>query len=471
MYLSLGNGTNHVILLPHRYPSGLFDVRKTEDGKGMARLTDKAIEKLKPTDARRELPDGIMPGLYLVVQPSGAKSWALRYRFAGKPCKLTLGRWPAMGPKAAREAATDALDRVEHGENPAGLKQARKAAQLQEQQEGRNKVRNLLDDFEKRHLSKLKSKKQSRDFLDRFVLEQWGDRDVQSIRKRDVIELLDSIADSGRGTSANRVLAHLRKFLNWCVERDILEVSPASGVKPPAKENQRDRVLSDDEIRLFWRACDHAGQPFGPLGKLLLLTGQRRGEVGEITDKEIDGDTWHLTPDRTKNKRAHDVPLTEAAQAILAGVERVKSKAGYVFTTTGQTPVSGFSKAHSIINAKMAEIASEAVGEVVEIPAWTWHDLRRTCATGLARLGVPVWVTEAALNHVSGTRAGLVSVYQRHDYAAEKRDALETWAQGVADILAGLDPVEQKAKREQEQRQRDVEIAAANNVVKLEARA
>jgi integrase len=304
-----------------------------------------------------------------------------------------------------------------------------------------------------------------------------------------VIELLDGIVDSGRGTSANRVLAHTRKFLNWCVERDILQASPAAGVKAPADENARDRVLSDDEIRLFWAACDDAGFPFGPLGKLLLLTGQRRGEVGEITDKEISGDTWSLAPDRTKNGRAHDVPLSQAAQAILAGVERIKSKAGYLFTTTGETPVSGFSKAHKAISAKMAELASEAAGEAVEIPAWTWHDLRRTCATGLARLGVPVWVTEAALNHVSGTRAGLVSVYQRHDYAAEKREALDLWALAVVDIVAGLDPVAEKAKRDEARRlqdaqdaleaklaleakrAQDAEIEAAENVVKLEARA
>jgi len=475
MRLSLGNEAKRINLLPQCYPGRLFDYAPgpTESGEtAMARaLTAKTIETAKATDKRRELPDGIVPGLYLVVQPSEAKSWALRYRYAGKPCKLTLGRYPMLTLKDARQAATDALDKLDHGDNPAGLKQSEKAALVQAQLEGRNKVANLLDEFEKRHLSKLRSGKQARDFLDRFVVDLWGDRDVQSIKKRDVIELLDGIVDSGRGTSANRVLAHTRKFLNWCVERDILELSPATGVKPPVKENQRDRVLSDHEIRLFWQACDDVGQPFGPLGKMLLLTGQRRGEVGEITDHEITGDTWHLTASRTKNKRAHDVPLTQAAQTVLAGVARIKSKAGYLFTTTGETPVSGYSRAHSIISAKMAEIASKAAGEAVEIPAWTFHDLRRTCATGLARLGVPVWVTEAALNHVSGTRAGLVSVYQRHDYATEKRDALDVWALAVADVVAGLDPLAEKARREQEQRQREGEIAAADNVVKLGARA
>lgn len=397
-------------------------------------LSTKAIEAAKPSDKRQEIPDGIVSGLYLVVQPSGAKSWALRYRHAGKPCKLTLGRWPMMALKDAREAAADAIEAVERGDNPAIAKKATKAAKLQEQLEGRNKIANLLDQFEKRHLSKLKSGKQARDFLDRFVLEPWGEREIQSIKKRDVIDLLDEIADSGRGITANRVLAHLRKFLNWCVERDVIEVNPSAGVKPMADEKARDRVLSDDEIRLFWQACEAVGYPFGPLGKLLLLTGQRRGEVSEMTDSEIDGDTWNLDASRTKNKRAHSVPISQAAGAILVGVERIAGKAGYVFTTTGKTPVSGFSKAHSIISAKMAELAQE---QGLEVKPWRWHDLRRTCATGLARLAVPVRVTEAVLNHVSGTGGGIVAVYQVHDYADEKRTALEAWGRYVMGLVEG----------------------------------
>lgn len=419
-------------------------------GKGMARaLTTKAVEAAKPSGNRQEIPDGIVAGLYLVVQPSGGKSWALRYRHAGKPCKLTLGRFPIMQLKDAREAAADALEAVEKGDNPAIERKATKAAKLQAAIEGRDKIKNLLDEYEKRHLSKIKSGSQARGFLDRFILEPWGERDVQSIKKRDIIALLDDIYDSGRETTANRTLAYLRKFLNWCVERDILEISPATGVKPPAKENKRERVLSDAEIRLFWQACDDAGQPFGPLGKLLLLTGQRRGEVGEITDAEISGDTWHLSSERTKNARAHVVPLSNAAQAVLGGVARVRGKAGYLFTTTGATPVSGYSKAHSIIAAKMAKLATKEAGEPVEIAQFTWHDLRRTAATGMQRLGFPEGVIEAALNHISGTKAGIVGVYQRHDYADEKRAALEAWGRYVTGLVHGQ----------------------PSNVVKLEARA
>jgi len=159
--------------------------------------------------------------------------------------------------------------------------------------------------------------------------------------------------------------------------------------------------------------------------------------VAGMTEAEINGETWHLPAARTKNGRAHAVPLTQAARDVLAGVERIKGRDGYIFTTTGTAPVSGFTKGHARLVRRMAAIAAEERGEPVEIPPWTFHDLRRTCATGLARLGIPVRVTEAVLNHVSGSAAGIVSVYQRHDYAEEKRAALDAWARLVADLVEG----------------------------------
>lgn len=433
----------------------------------MARaLTAKAVEKAQPGDKRVEIPDGIVAGLYLVVQPSGAKSWALRYRQAGKPVKLTLGRWPIMSLQAARIAAGEAIDKAERGENPAAEKKATKAALMQAQIEGRDKVATLFDQFDKRHLANLKSRESVLWYINRFIREPWGDRDIHSITKRDVLDLLDGIADSGRGITANRVLAHLRKFLNWCVERDIVEMNPATGVKPPVPETPRDRILSDDEIRLFCRACDDKGQPFGQLGKLLLLTGQRLGEVRQMTEGELAGDTWHLSAERTKNGRAHDVPLSKAAKAVLAGVERIKSRHGYIFTTTGDTPVSGLSRAHSSISAKMVELASEATGEPVEIERWTWHDLRRTCETGMARLGVPQEIIDRVTNHISGQHR-MVRIYNQHSYAEEKREAMELWGEAVADILAGLDPVAEAKRRDIERRLQETEMAAAGNVVRL----
>jgi len=400
----------------------------------MARaLTTKTIEALKPDPERRlEVPDKALTGLYLVMQPSGAKSWALRYRFTGKPKKLTLGRWPIMGLAEARAAAADAIEAVERGTDPGVTKKATKAAQLEAQLTERDKVKTLVAQFDKRHLSGLRSRATVRRELDRHVVSVWGERDIHDLTKRDVIDLLDGIADSGRVVTANRVRAYLNKFFNWCVERDVLAVSPATGVKSAAKEASRERVLSDAEIKLLWHACDKVGEPWGPMAKTLLLTGQRLGEVAGMTDAEIEGDLWRLSADRTKNGRAHDVPLSEAVRGVMAGVERIRAPAGYMFTTTGKTPVSGYHKARNNIAEQMKAAAGDA-----SIPHWTFHDLRRTCATDMARLGIPVRVTEAVLNHVSGTGGGIVGVYQRHDYADEKRQALEAWGRFVLSLTEG----------------------------------
>ena len=410
-------------------------------------LTTKSIEALKPDTAKRlEIPDPALVGLYLVVQPSGAKSWALRYRYAGKPKKLTLGRWPILGLAEARTAASEAIEEVEGGTDPSAKKKATKAARLEAQLSERDKVKTLIEQFDKRHLANLRSRNTVKRELDRHVVTEWGEKDIHDITKRDVIDLLDGIADSGRIITANRVRAYLNKFLNWCVERDILATSPAIGVKPAAKESSRDRVLSDDEIRWLWQACETAGQPWGPLAKVLLLTGQRLGEVVGMRDAEINGDLWHLSAERTKNGRAHDVPLSESVQDVLAGMERIEGRAGLYHTTNGRTPVSGFHKGRMHLAEHMAAATEKEADEPVEVRHWTFHDLRRTCATGMARLGIPVRVTEAVLNHVSGTGGGIVGVYQRHDYADEKRQALEAWGRYVLALVEGkIDNVVQLA--------------------------
>ena len=400
----------------------------------MTKMTAVTVEKIKPGDSRIEKPDTLVKGLVLVVQTTGSKSWQLRYRAGGVRRRMALGSYPDVSLADARKAATDALVVVSAGGDPVGEKRAEKVvAELSE----RDQVKNLVEQFAKRHLSTLRSGATVKRELERHVVSVWGERDIHSITKRDVIDLLDAIADSGRAVSANRVRSYMSKFLNWCVERDVIDQSPATGVKPVAKEKSRERVLSDDEIRWLWTACDRVGQPWGPLGKLLLLTGQRLGEVCGMTDREIDGDLWSLSGERTKNGRAHTVPLSGAAVAALASVGRIKGARGLILTTTGDTPLSGYTKGRNHLAEAMAEIASEETGEPIEIDHWTFHDLRRTAATGMARLGIPVRVTEAVLNHVSGTGGGIVAVYQRHDFAEEKRHALDAWASFVTDLVEG----------------------------------
>lgn len=396
-------------------------------------FTAKTIDNLKAHPSKRlELPDPGLTGLYIVVQPSGAKSWAVRYRYAGKPRKLTLGRWPVIGLADARLAASEALAAVEIGRDPGEDKRAARKERADRVE--RDSIEALVKLYSQRHLSKLRSGATPKRELERHAVAAWRGRDIRGITKRDVLDLLDGIVDSGRATSANRLRAYLSKFFNWCIERDVIDASPMIGVKAPAKEISRDRVLSDDEIRWFWKGCDRVGRPWGPMGKLLLLTGQRLGEVAGMTDKEIEGSTWHLSADRTKNGRAHDVPLSEAARDVLAGMERVRSAAGYIHTTTGDAPVSGFHSALTSIAREMQNVANEERDEPVEIPHWTFHDLRRTAATGMARLGIPVVDIEAVLNHVSGARGGVAGIYNRHSYDAEKHRALEDWSRFVVSL-------------------------------------
>lgn len=398
------------------------------------KLKAATVETLQATDRRQEIPDDLCTGLYLVVQPTGKKSWQVRYRHGGVHRRMTLASFPTLSLAAARVRAREVMAAASEGRDPA---EEVKAAKAPKPEDDRDKIKTLIGQYDKRHLKGLKSGDVVRRELDRFVVKAWGERDIRSITKRDVIDLLDGIADSGRVVTANRVRAYLNKFLNWAVERDILPLSPATGVKPVAKEASRDRVLTDDEIRWFWQACEAEGFPWGPLGKVLLLTGQRLNEAAQITEGEIRGDLWHLSADRTKNGRAHDVPLSDAVQAVLGAVERIEGKPGFIFTTTGTTPVSGFFKARAHRAEAMERLAVEERGEAVEIPRWTFHDLRRTAATGMARLGIPVRVTEAVLNHISGTGGGIVAVYQRHDYADEKRQALEAWGRFVLSLVQG----------------------------------
>lgn len=391
-------------------------------------LTTRAVDAMKADpDKRIEVPDPALSGLYLVIQKSGAKSWALRYRFGGKPAKLTLGRWPIMGVAEARGAATDALEEIHHGRNPA---EAKKAAKVEASADGdRDKLSNVIDLFMKRHASRNRRGDDVFAMFRREVMDKWGDRDIHSITKRDVIEVLDGIVDRGSPVTANRLRAHLNTLFNWAKGRDIIEANPLDGIKPPAPEKPRNRVLSDDEIKLFWNACDGLGYPFGPIYRLLLLTGQRLREVAGMSWREIDGDTWTLPGSRSKNTDEHAVPLSSKALAVLDSLPRIGGR--YVFTTTGNSPVSGFTRAKERVDKLMAEASSDP------IPAFTIHDLRRTAATGMAGLRFAPHVVEAVLNHRSGTRRGVAAVYNRYSYAEEKRAALDAWARYVTQLVEG----------------------------------
>lgn len=401
-------------------------------------MTALGVKAMKGGAKRAEKPDsgkGSVPGLYTVVQPSGAKSWVIRYRHEGRPRKLTLVDGATFNDVTLADVRKDArakLDEIKDGRDPAGEK---RQAALAEKVASTSTVGALIDEYEREHLSTIRSGKSVRRYLDRFAVAVWRDREVASISAADVRAVMATAADTP--ILRNRLHSYLRHWFNWCVDpRGALAVSPMAGIKRPMRrEESKDRVLSDDETRWLWKACETTGHPWGPLAKFLLLSGQRLNEAAQITDAEISGDVWSLSKARTKNGRAHDVPLSVASLEVLAGVDRIKGTAGYIFTTTGASPVQGFHKGRAALHAAMNEIATKERGSPIEVPHWTFHDLRRTCATGLARLAVPVRVTEAVLNHISGTGGGIVSVYQRHDFADEKRAALDAWGKFVTTLV------------------------------------
>jgi integrase len=244
-----------------------------------------------------------------------------------------------------------------------------------------------------------------------------------------VIELLDSVKKRAPVMATN-VFAVIRKLFSWSVARDIIAASPCVGVETPAVVESRDRVLTDDEIKRLWSAAGELGHPFGHITKFLLLTGQRRDEVAGMAWGEIDARLWTIPKERAKNSKTHDVPLSDAALAVLDEVRlapRVYSPNGLMFTKTGETPASGFSKAKTQLDKRMG----------TGVPPWRLHDIRRTVATGMQKLHIPLEVTEAVLNHISGSRAGIVGIYQRHEYFDEKRQALETWGRYVTALVKG----------------------------------
>ncbi len=411
----------------------------------MATLTAKFIEQAKPEAARREVPDAgnrSIKGLYFVIQPSGARSWALRYRYGDRPRKMTLGSYPAFGLADAREAAGAMLRVLADGRDPAGEKRQAKASFTA------NMIESLLDEFYRRHVvakNRASTAAESQRLIETRVKPAWKGRRIQDISRRDVLALLDTIADGGAPITANRVLALVRKFFNWAVERGIIDATPCAHLKPPARETSRDRVLTDDELRLVWLAANRIGWPFGPMVKLLVLTGQRREEVAGATwaEFDLDGAMWVIAKERVKNGRSHAVPLSAPVIDILSGLPVIEGERGFILTTTGQTRISGFSRAKRQLDAAMLEIAKAEAAELggdpdkATLDPWRVHDLRRTFASGCARLGQPIHVIEKTLNHQSGSFSGVAGVYQRHDFSSEKRRALDLWARHVMALVKG----------------------------------
>ena len=399
------------------------------------RLTQLAVDKVAaPQSGRTIFWDRHLPGFGLRVTAKGAKSWVAMYRVDGKPVMETLGA-VARVPKIdeARSLARASMAKAAAGENPVAEKKVDTARQ----------TANTVKAAVARYLAhcdrtlKPKTAREWRRIFEHDVLPQWGERPLADISKGDVLEIVNDKAarrerkrkDSTQGAAvqAGKMLTRLRTFFGWAVANDLAAADPTAGVRQPAKEAVRERVLSDDELRLFWNATGQIGNPFAPLFRLMLLTAQREGEVAGLRWGELDLTTqaWTIPGLRTKNRKPHIVPLSSAAFEIIGALPRVDGQ-DLLFSRTGVTPPSGFSRAKRRLDALIT-----ADNVTSEIEPWVLHDLRRTATTGMARLGVAPHVADRVLNHIAGTIRGVAAVYNRFEYLRERKAALEAWGRFV----------------------------------------
>jgi integrase len=377
-------------------------------------LTAMAVEKLKPQDKRYDAYDATVRGLGIRIAVSGTKTWFVMRRVNGRMVRASLGRYPSISLNNARKKAVDTISQMDEGTLPR-TSDADRFEQVFEEWLKRDQITNR-----RRHTVELALRK--------YACPAFKGMKVDTVRKADIIRLLDKIADNGAPIQANRVLAYLRRFFNWCLERDIISGSPVFGIKPPNKEHSRERVLSHEELRAVWAGADQMGYPFGPMIQLLILTGQRLNEVATAPWQEFDlGMTeWKLPGTRTKNGRAHNVHLTPAALDIISQLPKMDGS-GLLFTTTGTTPISGFSRAKK----KLDSLSGTS--------DWTFHDLRRSFATHATEaLGCSPVVVDKILNHVSGSVKGVAAIYQRGEYLEERKEALEKWEAFVLDCIGHL---------------------------------
>ena len=392
-------------------------------------LTAKSVEQLKPpATGQVDYFDAGYPGLALRLSYAGTRTWTYFYRWRGKQKRLTLG---PLDLAEARDAWRDAREKLARGVEPTTRTTV----------ESPDNFEAVVNDWLKRDQSENRSGEGER-YMRKHAIPAWGSLKIGDIGRRQVMDLIDGIADRGKLTAARRCHAALHRLFRWSVGRGIIEANPMADLPKPGSETKRTRALTDAELVLAWNAAADLGYPMGTAVQLLILTGCRREEIGELQRREI---IWerkeiHLEGDRTKNGEPRDIPLVESALKLLKEAPRI-GKSKFVFTTTGNTPVSGWSRAKTGIDKRMLESARKAAqkrGEdpdEVSIAPWRIHDIRRTIATGMERLGVNLQVVEALLGHISGSKAGVVGIYQQHDYAVEKREAIEKWAEHIASLL------------------------------------
>lgn len=421
-----------------------------------------AIARVKKGE-RIRLRDDREPNLLIVVGERSA-SWISNPRLKdGRRASVTLGRWPAMDIPDARKAAQDVRRVIDAGGDPNAEKRET-ARQAEQAAKTRRSLTDVLDQYEREKLANLRRGDAVRRALDgkKGLLRELVRREPASITKADIADAVKKHAKTSP-IAANRALAYARAFFNWCVHEDIVAANPAGALKKPAKENQRDRYHTVDELAEIWEAAGTLGYPFGPMYRLLMVLPMRREEIAGLPVAELDlgaeAPVWTLPASRTKNGQALRVPLSPLARSIIAEAladdarpaeavdEKGRTKPNpYLFSTTGYSPVSGFAKGKRRLDAAISEARAKAAeasgGEPEPMPDWVIHDLRTSFATmACDHLGVDPAVADRCLNHTaSATTSKIMRTYNRSDRFEERRAALTAWANFIETTVLGDKP-------------------------------
>ncbi len=380
-------------------------------------LTDLQVKKLVPQDSRFEVSDG--KGLYIRVTPNGVKTWVFRYQFNGRARRLTLGNYPGISLADARERHAQAMQKLQKGADP-GV----------EAQEAKGKLRatptmtDLVHELWETELKKKRSGAETLRLLKKDVIPLWGKHKVSEIKRRNIVLLLDGIIKRGSPITRNRVHSALTRLFNFAAERGVIEDSPCTRIRKLA-EMSRDRVLSDTEIMLLWEALDLDHKKIDMFLttkmalKLILLTGQRSGEICGMTWAELDAENrmWNIPAQRMKNGVLHIVPFTAMTWSVIGQARQLfGDDRDYVFPSANREgPITPHALSRAILR-HWPEMGFEK--------PFTPHDIRRTVRTGFGSLGIDEFIAERVLGH---KLQGMLAVYNRHSYVQEKLAVFQRW--------------------------------------------
>lgn len=387
-------------------------------------FTDRLIKNLKPKKSSYDLREGSGHGFAIRIMPSGHKSWLFFYHFEGKKQRLTLGTYPTISLAEAHELHRKAVKCLVNGKNPIIEQQKAKV-----ESRTSNTVNDLIEEYlEKWAKPRKRSWHEDERILKKDIAPIIGKHKAKDVTKKDIVLILDQVINRGSPIACNRTLAVIRRMFNFAVERDIISIAPCYGVKAPSKENRCDRLLSEEEIKIFWHDLENAGMSESTklALKLQLVTGQRKGEIvsAEWDEFDLDNGWWTIPASKSKNSNNHLVPLSELALELLKELKTLSKDSKWLFPSPSSN--------NHIISTAANHALRKNIKKFKDIKPFTPHDLRRTAASHMTALGISRLVVSKLLNHVENS---VTAIYDRHTYDKEKRAAVDIWGTKLKDIL------------------------------------